>query len=372
MKFKIEKEVFLKGIQRTQSVAEKRSTMPILSNIFIEALNDKITIIATDLEIGLKGELMADIEENGCLTISARKMFEVVREMPAGELDIESKENNWLIISSGKVVFKIMGLASEEFPSLPDIEDTIYLSIDSEILKDMIDKTLFSVSTDETRYNINGVLLERSKEEHRDLLRMISTDGHRLSIRDREIDMGEFEMPDRNIIIPRKGLQELRRIIDEGNEKISMGFKGNNGIFKTDSVVLVARLIDGEFPDYDQVLPKENDKDLILDREIFLISLRRMSILSTDRSKGVKLTVSAGSMHFSSNNPDLGEAEEEFEIDYSGEGMSIGFNARYLVDVLNIIEDEKVMLTLKDELNSGILTLIDDKDYRYVIMPMRI
>jgi len=151
-----------------------------------------------------------------------------------------------------------------------------------------------------------------------------------------------------------------------------MGFKGNNGIFKTDSVVLVARLIDGEFPDYDQVLPKENDKDLILDREIFLISLRRMSILSTDRSKGVKLTVSAGSMHFSSNNPDLGEAEEEFEIDYSGEGMSIGFNARYLVDVLNIIEDEKVMLTLKDELNSGILTLIDDKDYRYVIMPMRI
>ena len=226
MKFKIEKETFLKGIQRTQSIAEKRSTMPILSNLLIEAGDEKITVIATDLEIGLKGVLEATVDTAGSLTVSARKMFEVVREMPAGEIDIEAMENNWLVISSGKVVFKIMGLTSEEFPSLPDIEEVDYLEIESEILKDMIDKTLFSVSTDETRYNINGVLIERVKEEERELLRMVSTDGHRLSIRDREIDMGEFQVPDRHIIIPRKGLQELRRLIDEGNETISLGFKG--------------------------------------------------------------------------------------------------------------------------------------------------
>jgi DNA polymerase-3 subunit beta len=368
MKFKINKDVFLRGLHRVQGIVEKRQTMPILSNVLLAAGEDIIEISATDLEIGMKETRKATILEKGSVTVNARKLYEIVREMPEDKIELKTNENNWLEIKSGKAVFNIVGLPSEEFPNLlnPSLEK-LY-DIDGETLKEMVDLTLFAVSQDETRYNLNGVFIENNGDDTKGTLRMVATNGHRLAIVDRSTE-GALVL-EKGIIVPKKGVGELKKLLDDENE-LKVGIQDNSVVFKTTHTDLIVRLIDGDFPDYKQIIPKENDKLLTVGREKLLSVIKRMAILSSERSKGIKFSLSPGILEVTANNPDLGDAMESIEVDYSGENLSIIFNSRYLIEGLSAINCEDVRMELKDVMSPGIVRPHDGKDYQYVIMPMR-
>jgi DNA polymerase-3 subunit beta len=366
MKFNIERNVFFKILQRVQGIIEKRSTMPILSNILIEADSGTVEISATDLEIFIKDSCNASVEKKGLATINARKIFEIVKELTCKDISVSTSKSGGISIKGGKAVFNILGLPVEEFPSFPDIEEGIITRISPDILKEMVDKTYFAASTDETRYNINGVFLEREDGK----IRMVATDGHRLSV----IEKNTEEIPSltEGVILPRKGVTEFRRLLEEREGNFQLGFTKTYCIVKRDNTFIVIRLIDGEFPDYKQVVPTDNDKTIIVNRINLLSSLKRVSILSTERVKGVKFSFSKGKLELSSSSPDLGEAKEEMDIDYKGDELVIGFNARYIIDVLEAMDTEEVKLGLKGQLDPGLLQPVDIDGYTYVAMPMRI
>ena len=373
MKFSIKKNYFIEALSKTQGVVDRKSTMPILSNILIEAnkKDNEITIQATDLEIGVEGKYEAEVVEDGKMTVSARKLFDLVREMPQDDVHLSREEGHQVEITCGKALFKILGLAPEDFPPLPDISKVDFFTIDGAVLKDMLEKTSFSVSTDETRHALNGILFQRILKDDHSVIRMVATDGHRLSLCDREVDTDVPETVD-NLIVPRKGLHEIKKLLEDGDGSISIGLKEQNIIFKKGSFVIIARLIDGEFPNYENVVPKGNDKIVLVDRSSIYSSVKRVSILTTERSKGVKFAVSPGKMEISMNNPELGEAYDEIEIDYAGEAMEIGFNVRYLIDVLGVINTEKIQIALNDELSAGLVIPDGDDGFRYVLMPIRL
>ena len=370
MEFRITKAELLKGLSRIQSIVEKRNTMPILANTLIEADEDRVLISATDLEVGIRGSYHATVARKGSVTVSAKKLYEVVREFPEEPITVTRRDNNWVELTCAKIVFKLVGLASDEFPALPKADEKNLVRVEAATLLSMIDKTLYAVSTDEARYNLNGVYIETEAGEG--ILRMVSTDGHRLALVDRKLEGTDVSKFDRGVIVPRKGIHELKRLLEEDDEPVELGFRKNTGVIRKKDVLLVVRLIDGEFPDYKQVIPKETKRTLIVSREVLLASLRRISILATERSKAVRLELSEKRLDLSSSNPDLGEAREELEVDYEGEALAVGFNARYLLDALTVLDAKEVRLGLNDELSPGTLRPAADDNTVAVVMPMRI
>lgn len=372
MKFSIEKEVFLKGLARVQGIVEKKNTIPILANVLIEAEDNKIHLTATDLEVGMKASYPADVHASGRITVSAKKLFEIIKELPEKEISFNAKENCWIEIRCGKALFNVVGLSAEEFPYFPRIEKEHFIHIPSSVLKNMIEKTSFSISNDESKYNLNGIFLRSIEDQGRQLLRFVATDGHRLSLIQTPLDCSQIEPLKKGVIFPRKGVFELRKIAEEGEAEISFGFMDNNAIVKKDQTTIVMRLVDGEFPDYNRVIPTSNDVQAVIPRDEFLHALRRMSILSSEKSKGVKIDFQENALTLSSSNPEFGDAREDFEIEYNAENLSIGFNARYLIDILGSLHSEKINLALRDQLSPGLVTPTDDDDYLAVIMPMRL
>lgn len=372
MKFKINKNIFLSGLQKTQGITDKKSTMPILSNLLLKAKENSIEITATDLEVGIRDIIEALVLEEGGITIGARKLYEIVKELPEEECLVSTSETKegWLEVKSGKARFNIVGLMEEEYPALPSYSEDDFSFIDSQTLQKMLEKTAFSVSTDETRYNINGVFFEKESESV-DTVKMVSTDGHRLSLIEKKgIEIKQLK---EGIIIPKKGVNELKKLLsEEENLKIGIDITGSNVIFKTNNTVLTVRLLEGAFPDYRQILPKANAQSLYVDRQSFLSALKRVSILSLERSKGIKLAISKSRMVVSTSNPDLGEAEEDVEVEYNGEDLSIGFNARYLIEPLGVIEETQVSMEFKDALSPAVIKPFNSKEYMCVIMPMRL
>ena len=368
MKLRIDKDVFLKGIHRVQGIVEKRQTMPILSNILLSSLEEKIEITATDLDIGIKETRKAVVIEEGSVTVNARKLYEIIREMPEDKIELKTRENNWLEIKSGKAVFNVVGLSADEFPSIINPSMDRLFDIDGEMLKEMIDLTLFAVSQDEARYNLNGVFFETGKDDKKGTLRMVATNGHRLAIVDKKSN-GKLDLK-KGIIVPKKGIGELKKILEDENE-VRVGILENSIVFKTEHTDLIVRLIEGEFPDYEQIVPVENDRILKVGREKLLSVVKRMSILSSDRSKGIKFTLSPGILEISVSNPDLGEAMEVLDVDYAGDNLDVIFNGRYLIDGLSAISDEGVVLEVKDVMSPGILKPGAGGAYKYIIMPMR-
>lgn len=365
MKIKIEKNSFLQTLQKTQGVVEKRTTMPILSNILMEAKQGGLEIIATDLEVSFKDVCSAQVIKEGGTTINARKLFEIVKELPENTIEIEVKENNRTTIKSGKARYNINGLPVSEFPAFPSYNEGIMTVVNPEAVKDMIEKTVFAISLDETRHNINGLFFETENNK----IRMVATDGYRLALAEKEVDT-EIGLK-KGVIIPKKGVLELKRLLEtEGS--LLMGFTENSGIFKKGDAVLVTRLIDGEFPEYKQVIPKGNDKTITIEKEKLASSLRRMSVLSTDKIKGVKINISKGKMELYSSNPDLGDAMEEMDIDYKGDNIEMSFNANYIIDALNILTTKDIVIELKDSVSPCVIKTIGSADYIYVVMPMRI
>jgi DNA polymerase-3 subunit beta len=372
MKFKIKKEEFLKGLSRVQSVADRRNTMPILSNVLIEAAEGGISITATDLEIGIRGLYQAEVEEPGGVTLSARKLYEIVRELPQEEVSVESAENNWATIKSGSAVFKFTGLAKEEFPSLPEMEGAKFMPVEPAAMRELVKKTIFAAGDNDTRYVLNGVYMSLHKEKAGVYIQMVGTDGHRLAIQKVKME-GVSEVPEEDsAIVPKKSANELKKLLDEGGESLQMALSKNHIVFRIDSIYMVTRLIEGSYPNYDQVIPKDNDKTVVVDKAHFVSALKRVSLLSRERTNAVKFSFTGTNAVLSSQNPEMGEAREDMEVEYKGELLEVGFNARYLLDALSAMEQEKVNLLFKDTLSPCILTPVGEEGYRCVVMPMRI
>lgn len=368
MEFRAKREDFLATLYWTQGIVERRNTMPILANVLIECRNGDIRVTATDLEVGVRGKLNGEVLHEGMVTLNAKKLYEIVREAPEETLQLKRLENEWVEIKSGKSVFKVVGIDAQEFPQFPKFEGENLSATPASVIREMIERTIFSVSTDETRHSLNGVLMEESGGGG---VRMVATDGHRLALIERGIGSLGLE---KGVIVPRKGLAELRRLLEEAEDGIvSVGFKENMGLVVKDNVELFMRLIDGDFPDYTKVIPKDNPHIVKVEQDGLLRALRRVSILSSERYKGIKVELKEGRISISANNPDLGEAVEEIEIDYQGKALMIGFNARYLIDVLGILGAAgDVEVQLKDEVSPSVIRKAGDEGYLYVVMPMRL
>jgi DNA polymerase-3 subunit beta len=371
MKLKIKKDEILKGLQRIQGVVDKKNTMPILSNMLLVADGKGIEIIATDLEIGLRGRYTADVEKPGAVTVSAKKMFEIVRELPEEDIQISVEEGNWVKIVSGHSQFKLVGLPKEEYPSMPDVAEEGMITIDGETLRDMIKKTLYAAGENDARYVLNGLFVHLSPAKGGLNIRMVGTDGHRLSMIDRVV---EAKHKEESVIVPKKAMIELRRLLEEDSsqEGFQIGFSKNHALFKRNGLVMVSKLIDGNYPNYQQVLPTQNTKKVAVSKDVFTHAVKRVSILSKEKTNAVKLQLEKDTLLLSTNNPEVGEANEELSIDYKGESISIGFNSRYLMDVLMAMDRETITLELSDSLSPCLVKEEGNDAYKCVVMPMRV
>jgi DNA polymerase-3 subunit beta len=373
MKLSITKIELQRGLSRIQAIVEKRNTMPILANALLgaESTGDRGTleIAATDLEVGIRSRHVAEITTPGSVTASAKKLFEIVRELPDESVQLEAPGSGQVQISCGRAEFKLAGSAAEEYPALPEIAPERVVAVQATVLGEMIERTIYAASTDETRYNLNGVHLEFLTESGK--LRMVATDGHRLAYADRELGQ-EIPGLGEGVIIPRKGLAELRRLCEEEDaDEVELGFEGNSVLARKEGVTLVMRLIEGEFPNYRQVIPREVSRQLVLPVDTIAQAVRRVILLSAERSRAVKLELSSGLLRLTCSNPDLGEAREELDTDYAGDEFTIAFNARYLTDALAVMHAKEVRFSFHDPLSPIQLSPADDESALAVVMPMR-
>ncbi len=368
MDFVTTRENLLKELQAMQGIVEKKSTIPILSNILIEATKDRLDLLATDLEVGIRTTCDAVVAKPGSVTLSARRLFDIVRLLPDAEVRLRAEEGHWVVLTCQKARFRIVGLPREDFPAVPEFDFSKGIAIERALLADMIGKVIFAITTDESRYQINGTLMILHKKH----LTMVSTDGHRLAFVSGRLEKGSSESAI-EIIIPRKAVQELSRL-GEGEEEVVFGQKDNHVFFKIGKTVLVSTIVPGKFPDYEKVIPEGNDKLLKLDSAAFADVVRRVSLLSSERSRAVKFALGNGTLEISSNNPEVGEASESLEVDYSGPALEVGFNAKYLIDFLQAMGAGPVIFAIKDEATQGLLRPVglEGRDYRYVVMPMRL
>jgi DNA polymerase-3 subunit beta len=374
MKLSIEKTDLQRGLARIQAIVEKRSSMPILANVLLTASgkgdSGRLELAATDLEVGIRGAQNAKVQKPGALTISARKLYDIVRELPEESIQLEATSNAYLDIRCGRARFTLAGTDAEEYPSLPEFSPGRMVRLQAAVLSQMIEGTMYAASLDETRYNLNGVHLEVVPDTGR--IRMVATDGHRLALVERAAGSDVAGLAS-GVIVPRKGLAELKRLVDEEDaDEVEIGFEGNSGLVKKGDVTLVMRLIEGEFPNYKQVIPKQSDHHLTVSAESLVRALRRVALLSAEHSRAVKLELSDGKLQLSSRTPDLGEAQEELDVDYAGPSVSIGFNARYLLDCLGALGAKEVRLGLRDGASPVEVRPTDDLESVAVVMPMRL
>jgi DNA polymerase-3 subunit beta len=368
MKLEIDKKDLLGLIGKTQNIVEKRNTMPILVNILLEADQNLLKVFATDLEVSLTDQIKVQVHQPGKVAVSAKSLFDIAKELSDGPITLIKKENNWLEIKQGKYTSKIVGISAEEYPIFPTYNSQSFIKIDAEILKEMIDKTIFSVSNDDTRYHLNGVFFELNPANG---FKMVATDGHRMSLISKNSkDVGSANT--QGVIIPRKGLNEIKKILEGTEGTVEIAIEGSQFVLKHSSTILMIRLIEGKFPNYQQFIPQKLTQKVMINREAFLTSLKRVSLLANQKSKAVLLNLSNGKMEISSNNPELGDAKEEIEVDYKGGDLKIGFNAKYITDILTSMEQEKVDFELNDHLSPGLMKPHNDASYTCVVMPMRI
>ncbi len=373
MEFRIEKEQFLKSLQKIQGIVEKRTSMPILSNVLLEATETSLLVTATDLEVGMKSCYPAEVVLPGKITVSAKKLYEIVKELPNQSIRFLTKDNDWVEITCGKVQFNIVGLSSDEFPYFPDIKEENLFEIETSLLKGMIERTSYAICTDETKYNLNGVFTKvEVRPDGSNCLKMVSTDGHRLSIASGNLRGTVVPELLKGIILPKKGIYEMKKITEEDSGTLMFGFMENSAVIKRGDSYMVMRLVDGEFPDYNRVIPTANTRVVTVNKDDFSHSVRRMAILSSEKFKGIMLEITSAGIKISSSNPELGDAMEELDVDYTGEPISVRFNARYLLDVLSVAETERVDMKFKDELSPSIIVPQDSESFLAVIMPMRL
>lgn len=364
MKFGISKDVLLKGIQGVQSAINTKSTLPILSNILIEASEDGLILTTTDLDIGIISTIPIKPNITGSITIPAKKFLDIIKEMPDNEaISVSVKKNNLVNIDCEKSSFKIMGLPKEEFPQLPEFKNKDTISLPQKKLKNMIKMTKFAISHDETRYMLNGILFVIKPS----YIRLVATDGRRLAMIEDKVQLPKTL--ERKFIVPTKAIEELEKMLgDEGEVKVCFG--DNQIFFDTATTKLVSRLIEGEFPNYEQVIPKEIKDKVVVARDRFLAAIKRVALFTNPESMAVRVDLGRDKMVLSKSTPYLGEARVELEADYKGKEMSVGFNPDYLIDLLKSVDQEAVNLELMDPEKPGAVRM--GSEYVYVVLPMQI
>lgn len=363
MKFRIAKEAFLDGLQQVQHVVSSRTTLPILSNVLIEASDEGLRFTTTDLDVGVSGVAVAEILKPGATTLPVKRLVNIVRELPSAEVEITIDGKNVATIKSGPSLFKIIGLSDNEFPPLAAFDEAKEYTIPQEIFRNGLKKTSYAISTDETRYVLNGIYTSFKEGK----LTLVATDGRRLAMMDHELEFPSSHEVD--FIVPTKAVQELQRHLSSEGEML-LKLADNQVCFEIGSSVIVSKLIEGNYPNYRQVIPGEPKERLTLGREQLLETARRVSLLSSEKSNSVKLTFGDNQVDVTANSPDIGEANEVLEVKYSGAQFSIAFNPEFLMAPLKSLEEEMIHLDLIDEMSPGVLRT--DDNFLYVLMPMRV
>jgi len=372
MKINVERGALLKALGHVQSVVERRNTIPILSNVLIQAAKGKLTLTATDLDIEIVESLPSDVLRNGAATAPAHMLYDIVRKMPEGaqvQTELLAGDSGRLAVSAGSIRFELACLPQEDFPQVSAGALPHKFNLDAADLIALVDKTRFAISTEETRFYLNGIYVHAAEDKEK-TLRAVATDGHRLARYDLELPDGAAGMP--GVIIPRKTIAELRRLLEDAEGAIEIALSDTKIQFNFSGVELTSKLIDGSFPEYQRVIPTNNDKVLMLDAKEFSHAVDRVSTISADKTRAVKLNIEKDRVTLSVVNPESGTATEDLGANYNADGIEIGFNARYLLDITGQVEGKEVRFLLSD---SGSPTLIEDTDdgrTLYVLMPMRV
>ncbi len=372
--FNIGRDELLKAISTQQNITSKKGTLAILSNVLLEVGHDQVVFTGTDLEIGLKQNVPAEVISEGSLTLPAKKLFELARESGSTVISFKEQENNWVEITAGPSVYKLAGMVSDEFPQFPEHDQDSLISIDSIIISDLVDKTIFSIAQDkENMYSLTAALFQKHREDEKLFLRMVSSDGHRLSIMSQEVEesVDNLQLPS-TTLIPRRGVQEIRKFC-ENRDSIYFGIEEKQAVLKSDDAILIVRLMEGEFPDFNAIISVINRDNVIdVNRLRFLESLKRINLFTEDLFHAIKLEIKDATMILNSQNADYGSATDEFSVEYDGEPLSLGFNCRYFIDTLQVIEGETIQAAISSDESPCLITSQDDPGFLSIIMPMKL
>jgi DNA polymerase III subunit beta len=373
MELVVRKTDLLRELQLFQGIVERKNTIPILANVLIEADGDEVKLLATDLEVGLRSKCAASVSKGGSLTLPAKKLYEIVKALPETDVRIE-EDKNGVKVAADRFDSRMQTLPREDFPTLPEATGSYSATLPRDVLRQMVSKTQFAITGEDTRYFLNGALFILRP----DSMVLVSTDGHRLALisvpRDKakgKVKSGEDEV---RVILPRKTLLELGRLLSEGEGDIHYERGENHLFFEIGGRLLISRMIDGQFPAFERVIPKTNDKRVEFDRDRLTSAVKRVALLSNERSRAVKFQIDGGKVEITSSSPEFGEAKEVITVDYTGTPVTICFNAQYVLDFLSVADTDGVVLEFKDEMSQAVMKPInaDGYDYTYVIMPMRI
>jgi len=366
MKFSVNRELLLKPLQQVAGVVERRQTLPVLSNVLIQVSDDSVSLTGTDLEVELIGQVSTESAEAGEITVPARKLLDICKELPdKASVDFELVESR-LMIKSGRFKSNLSNQTATDFPTVDKSAVEITTRIDSKAFKKLLDRTAFAMAQQDVRYFLNGMLLELGDG----YIRSVATDGHRLASSNLSQDSGNSEM--KQVIVPRKGVLELQRLLGDLEGEIEVSFGANHLCARSDNFTMTTKLVDGRFPDYDRVIPKNGDKIVLADKVELKQALNRTAILSNEKFRGIRVNLSSGQLKLSANNPEQEEAEETVSVDYDGIDLEVGFNVGYLQDVLGVLDCDKVKITVHDANSSALLEHPEDDDSLYVVMPMKL
>jgi DNA polymerase III subunit beta len=364
MEVVLERDAFLRGVQMVQNIVEPRQTLPILANILLESEGEAVKVTATDLEVGARVSVPARVASQGAVTVSARKLAEIVKELPAAALTFKVGESATVSIRCGGVSYRLVGLPPDDFPPVVPASPSAWIPIEAKALREMLQQTSFAISHDENRYALNGVLFSLQGT----LVRLVATDGHRLAVSTRGLGAPTAGVTG---IVPRKAITELMRVLGSG-EDVQIAITENQFVLQMPNFVLTARLIEGQFPNYEAVMPKGHPSKLRMSRSALQGALRRVSVIADERNKPIRMTLTPALLKLSASSQELGEAEESLDVDYAGPEVTMGFNSRYLLDALAAVEKDPVIFEFKDGLSPGVIKSVEDESYCCVIMPMRI
>ncbi|MCX7958044.1 MAG: DNA polymerase III subunit beta [Deltaproteobacteria bacterium] len=368
MKITLQKAEIEKAINFTQGIIDKRTTNPILSNILFSASDDKLELYSTNMDISSINQIGANVETAGRAVVSAKMLFDIIRKFPPGEIQMRRMDNNWLELKSSSVQYKIAGLHPEEYPTIEKPKKSDYITIKSKVLLKLLRKTLFAVSTEDVKKILGGILFDFSEENY---MKLVATDGHRLALVREPANMKIKKKGDSSVVLPRKGMQELQKILEETDEDIKVSIDEKMAVFRTETKTLMMKVLEGSFPDYNQVMPRENDKILRINRQRFYDALSRMVIVSAERSNIVRISFSEEGIVVSSESPNEGEGKEFVEAEYKGTKMDMGFNARFIMDIMEVADEEIIEMKLLDELSAVLVKPAQDENFLNVVMPVR-
>jgi len=372
--FNISRHDFLRAISAQQNITSKKGTLAILSNVMIEVEQGKIILTGTDLEIGLKQVVPAEIFEKGVLTLPAKKLFEIARESSSDVITFQEQEKNWVDIQAGTSLYKLAGMVSDEYPQFPDYEEDNMVEMESSIFSDLIDKTIFSIAHDkENMYSLTSALLQKEEEGNNRYLKMISSDGHRLTIMGKEVDKKVDSIKFNPVtLIPRRGIQEIRKFCED-KDTFRFGIEKKQAVLQSDDSLLIIRLMQGEFPEFKNILKVISLENVVeIDRLRFLESLKRINLFTEDMFKAIKVEIADNHMLLSSQNADFGSAKDEFDVVYSGEPLSLGFNCRYFIETLQVMEGNTIKAYISSDESPCLVQSDDDEGFLSIVMPMKL